>query len=232
MRTFSLLVLWSVIWSGCVGERDDMATPDSGTSVSPSSVGAGDPTCATGDCDPPTTECSFGDCDPPPQPTIGTTSNRRNVPLSLQWIDTTNTWAPFAAVGANKSGVRSTSVTGVSVSSSSIDVPYDVGDRIEGVEVYGLGDGTAGAKSAQFALSVDFGALLISVGSNTVQPASAKAVFVVPAGAGVNHTMLPGEKLQLHMVGTGSPGYVVNSVNVLYSHAGPAPITTAARPRD
>lgn len=141
---------------------------------------------------------------------------RRNVPLVLQWIDSTNTWEQYQAAGTNKNGLRSTSITGVTVSASSVDVPYEVGDRIEGVEVHALSDGTASSKAALLFLVVDASTIVVS-GTDTIATGATKTLFQVPASSGINHVMAPGERLRFAFVASGSTGYVINCVNLVVS---------------
>lgn len=132
---------------------------------------------------------------------------RRNIPLVLAFVDTTNTWAP------NLSGIRSTAATGsTSIGASYCDCPYEVGDVILGVEVWRKSDGTAGTKGASLFLAAQDNNILIaatSTADTVASNATTRAMTVVPSLDGVGHTMQAGETLHFAFAGSISAGYII-----------------------
>lgn len=150
----------------------------------------------------------------------GAPLRRRNVPLNLSWINPANTWA------ATDVGVRSTSTASTSQGATSIDVPFEVGDTIVGAEVWRFSDGSDGAKGALLAIAAGSDApSIIAFGSDSIaRDATARAMYSVPEVGG--HTMVAGERLRLMLFALSSPGYTIDSVNLLYTAA---PATVASR---
>lgn len=136
---------------------------------------------------------------------------RRNIPLTLSWIDTTNTWAP------NGTGLRSTAVAGTSVGASYIDCPFDVGDKIIGLEVWRRSDGTAGNKASSLTLATAGGAAIIAtVSTDTILTgATTRALLIVPASSGVGHVMAAGEVLRFSFAAQTNTGYIIDGANLV-----------------
>ncbi|HEX3766150.1 MAG TPA: hypothetical protein VHW23_45960 [Kofleriaceae bacterium] len=135
---------------------------------------------------------------------------RRNVPLVLQWVDTTNTWAQVEV------GVRSTSTVGVTRGGTTIDVPYEVGDSIAGIELWRFSDGTPNSKSAQLTLIAGSDEV-VAAGTDTIASgATAQAMYSIPTAFAANHVMAAGERLRLILFSV-TPGYTINGANVVFT---------------
>jgi hypothetical protein len=134
---------------------------------------------------------------------------RRNIPLTLSFVDTTNTWA------ANGIGIKSTSATGsTTIGASYCDCPYDVGDVILGVEVWRKSDGTSGNKSTQFILAAQDNNILIATSTDTIANTSTTRTgpFVVASSSGIGRMMQAGETLHFAFVSQGggnTAGYII-----------------------
>ncbi|HET7505098.1 MAG TPA: hypothetical protein VFK02_28965 [Kofleriaceae bacterium] len=132
---------------------------------------------------------------------------RRNAPLNLTFVDTTNTWTQSGA------GIRSTAVAGVTNVATYIDCPYDVGDRLLGVEVWRKADSTAGAKGSDLILATTD--QIVCTMTDTIASGAARAMVSVTPNSGINHVMTAGERLRFAVFGRTSPGYIIDCVNLI-----------------
>lgn len=132
---------------------------------------------------------------------------RRQIPLTLNFVDATSTWTNALGLG-----LKSTSTAGTTTGASNVNVPYDVGDVILGVEVYRKSDGTANSKAAVFILSSTDNNVIIATGTDTIASGATTRAgpYIVPASSpGIGRTMLAGETLQFGFVGQTSTGYII-----------------------
>lgn len=148
-------------------------------------------------------------------PSPGTT-HRRNVPLAIVWSNPTNLWVPSTV------GLRSVSTGGLNQGegATAIDVPFEVGDTVIGAEIWRFSDGTLGAKGASPVLAAgnDF---IIAAGEDSIPSnATTRSMYSIPQINGVSpHVMAAGERLRLVLFARPSPGYTIDSVNLLYTAA-------------
>lgn len=141
------------------------------------------------------------------------TLRRRNVPLALSWNNPANAWA------ATDVGLRSLSTGSNAQGATSLDVPFEVGETIVGAELWRFSDGSGGTKGALLAIAAGSGApSIIAFGSDAIDSnATARSMYAVPQIGG--HTMVPGERLRIMLFALSSPGYTIDSVNLLYTAA-------------